>query len=269
MNKPDPGKKLMALMRYLVGIQALVSQDELLRQLVFGEIYRQVHDKTAAVIQYFDYVRQYLLLTGAPSLVSDWEAISKYWFFWDQLNDNPERFPLVGEYCYPIAGETVVNGYDYLDPPNHDGVDIHYPIRQRGFNTAGHAEVYLIGSGRCLYKGEVQDCHHGRMAIFLHRQPDGAQFLSIYGHLSQFSDVAVGQDYPVGYRIGTVVNNGSDCGNFLHFAIASGAVWDETLSRHPTIPLNGGPYWIKQRYFHPLEFLAQRIGKSSDAVHIY
>lgn len=266
MNKPDPGKKFMALIRYLVGIQALVEENEQLKQLVFGNIYRNTHDKTAAVIQYFEYVREYLMLISTPGLVHNWEKISKYWFFRDELTNNHSSIPLTGEFCFPISGDYVINGYDYLDPPNHEGVDIHYPIKERGYNSSGRALIRLIANGRCLYYGEVKDCHHGKLAIFLHRQPDGTQFLSVYGHLSGFHNLTVGGDYPMGYLIGHVNNNGSACGNFLHFAIAYGALWDETLSKYPTIPLNGGPYWIKQRYFHPLEFLSQRITQTNDMI---
>jgi hypothetical protein len=43
----------------------------------------------------------------------------------------------------------------------------------------------------------------------------------------------------------------------MHFALAYGVTWDLYLSKHPTLPLNIGQKWIRERYFSPLEYLAE------------
>jgi hypothetical protein len=97
----------------------------------------------------------------------------------------------------------------------------------------------------------------GQTAIFRHRQADGAELLSIYGHLTCLDGLRVGQLYRAGHALGAVEAARYASDPFLHFAIAYGATWDTDLSRQASIPLNAGTTWIGDRYVDPESFLMQ------------
>ncbi|MCK4725183.1 MAG: N-acetylmuramoyl-L-alanine amidase, partial [Anaerolineales bacterium] len=60
LNKPDPGKKFMGFMRYLIGAKAMLDNDPQMNQLVFGNFLYEQKDTLQAVKRYFKYVYDYL-----------------------------------------------------------------------------------------------------------------------------------------------------------------------------------------------------------------
>jgi hypothetical protein len=163
----------------------------------------------------------------------------------------------VTQYAPPISGQFIKNGYDYLIPENHEGIDLHHPIQKGSARPTRPAKIQLIAPGECLYLGKASDCHDGQMMIFRHQQPDGSQLLSVYGHLSELAALTPGQQYPELTYIGMVDNDNVDCGRYLHFALAYGATWDIQLHQSPTIPEGAGIAWIRERYLEPVPFLKQ------------
>jgi len=234
---------------------------------VFGQHLRKDGDGAAAVRRYFKLVRDYHVLTSKPAQLYDWEALSGYWFLYPLLDPYVKALKSANHFAAPIAGEFNKNGYDYLIPENHEGIDLHHPIPHGAARPSKPAEVQLIAPGECLYLGEVKDCHEGQMAIFRHQQPDGAQVLSVYGHLSELRDLKVGQLYPMLAQVGVVDNQNVSCGRFLHFAIGYGAAWDLNLNKEPDIPNGAGPTWIRERYLEPLPYLSQHSAGLPGYVH--
>jgi hypothetical protein len=118
--------------------------------------------------------------------------------------------------------------------------------------------VQLVADGTCLYLGESAGCHGGQTAMFRHRQPDGAEILTVYAHLAGLGNLRVGERYPLGTNIGAIT--ATDCAqeDYLHFAVAYGATWDTDLSRRAAIPANAGTTWIENRYLNPVEYLRSR-----------
>jgi hypothetical protein len=258
LNKGDPGKQFMATLRFLLGIKALIQPDPLMKLLVFGQYLGADGDMQKAVARYFRLARDYHVLTSKPDQVYAWEALSQYWPVQHLVDPNVTLLKTAGHFAAPIAGEFIKNGYEFLVPDNHEGIDLHHPIPRGAVRPEKPADVQLVAPGQCLYLGEVHDCHAGRMAIFRHQQPDNAQILSIYGHLSELGDLRAGQIYPAEAYIGRVDNNSIGCGRFLHFAVAYGAAWDLDLKEQPAIPSGAGPTWIRERYLEPVEYLQNR-----------
>lgn len=255
MNKGDPGKQFMATMRYLIGLKALLEGDPIMKLVVFGQHVGADGDVEAAVERYFNLVRDYHVLVSTPQQVYEWETLNQYWFIQPQIAPNQAMQRIARGLITPIAGEFIINGYEYLNPENHEGVDLHHPILRGTARPSSPADVRLIADGECMYMGKVHDCHIGQVTIFRHLKPDGARYLSIYGHLSEMSDLKIGQEYAMQTQLGRVDNLSVECGRFLHFAIAYGAAWDLDLHRQPKIPLGAGPSWIRSRYLEPLKFL--------------
>jgi hypothetical protein len=83
LNKPDPGKKFMGLIRYLIGAKALLENDPYMNQLVFGNFLREETDTLQAVNRYFKFVYDYLLMISKPIRVYEWEGLSGYWYLKD------------------------------------------------------------------------------------------------------------------------------------------------------------------------------------------
>jgi len=257
LNKADPGKKFMALIRQLIGIKSLVEDDEQMKSLVFGQFSVPNGDPGLAVHKYFKFVRDYLTLTAVPRTVFEWEATCNYWLCQQLLAPSAGPTMLAGTSYPPLASNTLIPGRIFLDPENHEGVDLY----QDGYNSlvstsAGQA-VQLISPGTCLYAGEAGYACHGKTAIFQHILPTGSQVLSVYGHLGQLGDLNVGRTYPLAYRVGETPGNVPQGGRYMHFAMAYGVTWDLYLSSHATLPLNIGQKWIRERYISPLEYLAE------------
>jgi hypothetical protein len=255
IGKPDPGKGFLGLIRFLIGVLALTSQDEKFFNLVFGQYTSPGEDPDWAVREYFKFVRDYLELTLTPVRVYRWESISQYWPFLELLPGAKRGVPVVDEYIAPLEVQSSLRGSLYLKPESHEGIDLYAATRDQGHQNL---PARLIGSGVCLYAGEVNYPHGGKRAIFRHRQPDGAEFLSIYGQLSDLTELTPGKKYPAGYRVGYTQLFTRYHDSFLHFALGYGASWEIGLKNHPQVPLNAGRTWIQQHYLDPMAYDYQR-----------
>ena len=255
LSNSDPGKKFMALIRYLLGVMALVDKDPVLRFQVFSPFMGEDGIPANAVKRYFEFVRDFLVLVGLPDEVFEWEIWSKYWFVVDQISGQTDSKILMRNSHPPIFADSVHPGNWYLDPDNHEGIDI-YPDDYRNQALNHSSEVYLVTDGICMFIGENRGFHHGKTAIFRHRQPDGAELLTVYGHMNTLSDIAVGKNYPAGVQLGRVSSLEDGTHSFLHFSSAYGATWDKHLSQNPNVPLSADVRWIQRHFFHPEVFLS-------------
>ncbi|MFC1923717.1 hypothetical protein ACFLY4_10570, partial [Chloroflexota bacterium] len=122
----------------------------------------------------------------------------------------------------------------------------------------------LVTNGICIYLGENDGCSGGRSAIFRHRQLNGSQVLSVYGHLDQVFDLNIGTQYPIHYPVGDIKKDHENIDPFLHFAMAYGGTWNTDLEARPSIPQNVGASWIKARYFNPFNLMDGGHGGTSD-----
>jgi hypothetical protein len=254
INNADPGKKFMALMRLLVGVKALVEPDQRMKELVFGQYLSSERQPWQAVEAYFQFVRDYLVMISRPDTVYEWETYTGYWLMHDLVRGNTPGQGAAASFRKPFA-EALPNPTSTFTIPNyHEGVDFF----RRGPISLSTIEVQLAALGECLFVGESHGYHPGKLAIFRHRQPDGAQVLSVYGHLERLAELQAGRTYLPGEPVGsTLLSRVKD--NVLHFAIAYGATWESDLHNHPNIPLNVGAEWIKQRYLNPVEYLNQHL----------
>ncbi len=85
LDKSDPGKRFMALVRCLLGAKALIENDPVMNELVFGQHLGLVQHPLSAARIYFQWVRDYLVLVSQSSQVLAWEEESGYWFLYDQI----------------------------------------------------------------------------------------------------------------------------------------------------------------------------------------
>ena len=254
INKPDPGKKFMALIRLLVGIKALVEPDERMKELVFGQHLSGERQPWQAVEAYFKFVRDYLVLTGRPDTVYEWETATSYWLVRDLASIQTPGQGAAAYFRKPFQGAQPNPASTFTIPHHHEGVDLF----RRGQGSLSTVEVQLAAQGECLFAGESHGFHPGNLAIFRHTQPNGAQVLSVYGHLERLAELRAGKIYLPGEPIGsTLLTKAKD--HVLHFAIAYGATWESDLRSNPNIPLNVGATWIKQRYLNPVEYLEQHL----------
>jgi hypothetical protein len=259
LGKADPGKKFLATMRYLVGVKALLEDDELMKRLVFGPFLHSGATPRQAVEKYFKFVRDYFALVSPRRSVYEWEVTSQYWPVYDRLTSNRRGLTAARQYLHPLAGKVATPGYDFLVPEDHEGVDMYDsdPARMAIVNKASPA--LLMADGLCLYTGEGGGHCRGRMAIFRHRQLDGAEVVTVYNHLESLGEVRSGRLYPAGHPVGQVESRGAHRQPFLHFAVAYAATWDADLHEEPQVPLNAGRTWIDQRYLNPVDYLNRQI----------
>ena len=123
-----------------------------------------------------------------------------------------------------------------------------------------HARAYLASNGECIYLGEFTGYCGGLAAIFRHRQLNGSQVLTVYGHLERVDDLQVGVTYPIMYPLGLIKQDLEHTDPFLHFAMAYGGTWQTDLRDRPVIPLNVGASWIKDRYQNPFNLMTGGFG---------
>jgi hypothetical protein len=255
LGKPDPGKKFMALVRFLLGVKAILDEDERMQALVFGPFLEPGGDSRQAAGRYTGFVRDYLLLTSHPRQVYEWESQSNYWLVEPLLRKNEPKTQVVEEFGLPIPGKIEFTE-DFLVPANHEGVDLHCNPQ----TPAAPVQVTLAAGGECIFTGQSQGACPGQIAMFRHCQPDGARVITVYNHLSSLSVLQPGQWYPRGTRIGTLEQA---CENhYLHFAVAYGSTWETDLQIRPDIPANAGPAWIRRRYLHPIDYLQNRLART-------
>jgi hypothetical protein len=264
LSNSDPGKKFMALIRYLLGVMALVDKDPVLRYQVFSPFMSEDGIPANAVKRYFKFVRDFLVLVGLPENVFDWEIRSKYWFVFDQVSGQAGSKFLMRNSHPPVFSDSAHPGNWYLDPDNHEGIDI-YPAGNNNQVVSHSSAVYLVTDGICIFVGENRGFHHGKTAIFRHRQPNGAERLTIYGHLNAVDNIAVGNTYPAGFQLGHIDDLEDGTHSFLHFSSAFGATWDKHLSQNPNVPLSADARWIQRHFLHPEEFLNQLADPSCES----
>ena len=254
VNNADPGKKFLALIRYLLGVKTLLEGDARMCELVFGPFLGTDKVPAGAVQKYFEFVRDYLVLVGLPIDVFEWEILSKFWFVHDQIAETGELIkPMDGGFS-PIQGELAYPGNGYLDPHNHEGIDLSLAGE---FDRSVYQSIraHLVANGVCMHVGENRGFHHGKATVFRHRQPDGAEVLTLYGHLQSLSEIEPGKAYPAGYPVGILdaLDDGSP--PFLHFSTAYRATWDTHLRYDPNVPLSAEPKWIQRYFLQPEDFL--------------
>jgi hypothetical protein len=256
LSKPDPGKKFLALIRYIIGAKALIEGDERMKRLVFGSFLGNNLDGSQAAARYFRYVHDYLCMTATPREVYEWERDSKHWYLYDCLCGRNPGFGLATRFELPLPGRHASERQVFLDPENHEGADL-VPTLPGGVKHP--AGVRLMAEGECLYQGDTCGCRWGKTAMFRHRQPDGGEVLSVYGHLAGLGELEIGGRYPAGYPLGGLRIDNHHPNNFLHFAVAYAATWRTNLSIRPTVPSNAGAAWIKERYLNPMAFLTAQM----------
>jgi hypothetical protein len=254
LNKADPGKKFMALMRFLIGAKALLEDDDDMKRLVFGQFLAGGVAPEVAVRKYFQFVRGFLVMTGTPRHVYEWELHSQYWPVVDLLQAD-SGIRLARNFTTPLQGPLALRGFTFLDPTNHEGVDLYHTPEGSKASQPATTPVHLVADGVCLYTGPTGGCAPGSGAMFRHRLPQGAEVVSVYGHLHGLGDLQPGRSYPAGYPLGGIQGRYAHSSSFLHYALAYGATWETELSKRPDVPLYIGETWIRDRYLKPVEFL--------------
>jgi hypothetical protein len=255
LNKPDPGKKFMAFMRLLLGTKAMLENDPQMNSLVFGNFLYEQIDTLQATQRYFKYVYDYLLMVSTPRAAYEWEGISGYWFLNDLLDNKSGSTPISRRFISPLSGEFTSPGRLFTSPTNHEGVDMHRDRDYFDRNDQLTSHAYLAADGECIYQGDFTGCCGGKTIIFRHRQRNGSQVLSVYGHLDALMNIKIGSQYPMKYPLGEIKQDLDHTDPFLHFAMAYGGTWNTDLRDQPSIPLNVGASWIRARYQHPFNLM--------------
>ena len=262
LNKGDPGKQFMATIRHLVGVKALLENDSQMKDLVFGQFVDKNEDKKGASKKYFDFVRDYLVMTSTPKEVYQWEANSKYWFLYDHLYKNEELL-IADTFQMPVQkveGRNIVYGSKFLNPEYHEGVDINLQATYKINEDLG-TPIELVANGECIFAEKIPGSPGlGNTIMFKHRLPNGSEVITSYGHLNEIGErIKVGKKYNIGQRIGTMGNTNGQLDSHLHFAVAYGATWDIHLSYKPYVPNSVNAAWISQRFINPLAFIGDQI----------
>jgi hypothetical protein len=224
--------------------------------LIFGQFLDEKLDRRKAVERYFKFVHEYTTLVGSRRSIYEWEIWSKYWLVMSVI-DQRKNILLAKNLQPPFAALASLDGNRFLDPHNHEGVDL-YIRRKASIATRPSYRVQLIGDGLCLYQGAHSHCGKGTTAIFRHYGADGSDVLSIYEQLSDSTDLVLGRHYPMGLPLGRIQAQKSYQTPYLHFAIAYGSCWEMDLQNMGHPPLNAGQSWISERYLEPLQYLASK-----------
>ena len=154
----------------------------------------------------------------------------------------------------PIGGEKMHFGSEFLKPDNHEGIDIFVSQAARRMDPT---VVRSCANGICLYHGKGRGIHYQQISIFRHRQPDGAEVVSMIGNLTKSAEIQIGRYYPEGYPLGEIDCQATSTVDFTHFAVAYGATWETDLCHNPSIPPEVGTTWIRQRFLDPLTYLTE------------
>jgi hypothetical protein len=257
LGKSDPGKQYLGLIRYLVGVKTLIDGDPLMWSLVFGLYQGAGENPLWAARRYFSFVRSYLTLTATPLNIYSWESLSGYWLVQDSLPGLKTGIPVVREFDTPVVGETRILGDTYLQPVGHSGLDLYGGETMTSRWQAGQ-RVRLIADGQCLHVSQRANHYHECEVIFRHRQPDGAEFLSVYGHVEEKQAFKPGTIYARGTPIGRMRAPGDHSHPFLHFGLGYGAAWETALNQRPEVPLNATQTWIRRHFIDPSVYDFQR-----------
>jgi hypothetical protein len=262
LRKSDPGKNFMSLMRYLIGLKAMISGDPALMELVFAPFKTMGQNSWHSVTGYFNFIRKLFVLVGYPNQVYQWESEVNYWTMQQayqrkagtSMSDQLRPFLKMK---LPIDRAVSVKKDSFLNPSNHEGVDFYLTDTVDAFSPTDLVDIRLVAEGKCLYTGYSCVCSNGYVAIFQHLQEDGAEILTVYGHMHTLQDIKVGKLYRQGHQIGTIQATGPLGEGFLHFAVGYGATWDTVLQNIRYIPDKVQPEWILRRYISPMEMLSR------------
>lgn len=253
LGKADPGKKFMALMRYLVAAKALVQDDARMKHLVFGHWLPFAANPTEAVRKHFKHIRDFLSLVGTPRQVFAWEIETGFWQVFDRISGVASLATASRHTFMPFSSQPIYRGDRFLDPTNHEGDDLY---RTEKHASSAKTAVRLPADGRCIYFGRITShLHNDKTTAFRHRLPNGAEMVTVFGHMGSLGDLKVGAYYPSGYQLGVLESEHPLHEQFLHFAVAYGATWEIDLRNKPVIPANAGATWIQDRFVNPVDFL--------------
>lgn len=257
LSKSDPGKKFLALIKYLIGVKALIEPDDNMKLLVFGQSLESYESPKHAVQAYFGYLRDYMMLIATPRQVSEWDAWTKFFMVSDIIQLGYHEFSGIDTYYLPVIEPSWQPGYRFIVPENHEGTDI-YPDLRENTRYNHTQDIRLMGTGTCMFLGKSDGLHDGKLAVFRHRQADGSEIISSYGHLRSLTNIKVGEIYPGGQVIGHIATPKNPPHGFLHFSIAFGPTWDIYLQKNANIPLNVGPTWIRNYFINPSHYFVDK-----------
>jgi hypothetical protein len=222
----------MALLRYLIGVKAVLEKDIHMKHLVFGQFLDSDGGPEGAVRRYFRFVRDYLILIGRQKEVYEWEAAGNYWLTYGRFNGG--NISVARSFITPFSS-FVQDKHDFLHPENHEGIDLFIRGTENRFSKTAVMEARLVANGVCLFTGNIDRCYPGQGAIFSHFQPDGAQILTVFSNLSELSRLQVGESYPAGTRLGLIESTRTRWNPSLHFAAYGGPGTPTSKPRHTSL----------------------------------
>lgn len=257
-GKGDPGKVYLAEVRFYLGLKALTEEGDDSKQLVFG-MFLEGSNSQEASKNYFESVRNYLVLTATPLEVASFEERTRYWDIMDSLFPPEQKVPVATSFRRPISGTDIGTGFSFLqtrdDGGYHTGKD---------YNTVDDAgkPVFLIGDSVCIYSGFL-GTGFGNTAIFRFRTKDGAEYITRYLHLENLPNTKEGEIYKKGFVVGNVGRSGGWPVNteHLHLDIAPVATYQKGAGLELKLnywPKPGTKEWVvKSSYIDPEVFLGQ------------
>lgn len=255
LRKPDPGKEFLGLIRILIGLKALLADDDRMKDLVFGQYIGEDNNYDGAIHAYFKVIRDYLVLVDTPKELYEWEKMSKYWFVFEAVTHENTVGEMANRFIPPIEIGENAQILRAFDPNVLEGVDI---FCEGDENKLEPKPVRLTAPGVCLYKNEVITGGQTRSAIFRHRLLTGSEIISIYSNLSSVGNLSVGTTYPLGYKLGAIDCRQVSFASFLRFAIAYAGTWDTEYKDRPYTPENVSSEWIEKHFLDPLAFIEQQ-----------
>ncbi|MEK6256631.1 MAG: N-acetylmuramoyl-L-alanine amidase, partial [Chloroflexota bacterium] len=262
LEKADPGKNFLGLIRMLIGLLALKRNDEELIELVFGQFIDTKKQLSDGIKDYFQFIRDYLLLVSDPAKVFVFEKYSKYLLVREALNNGGNNeISIAGSFIFPVHGAGRISEVNNLAQNNHAGLDVGLEDETAGGVANLVKHIQLIGDGNCIHLGESNDGHWGKTIMFRHRLADASEIISIYANLIDIEELAVGGFYSKGSEIGSAAVRDGLFPGFLHFSIAYGGTWETDLDNRPFVPATVSPTWIRQRFMDPVEFYENMYGR--------
>ncbi len=257
LRKSDPGKAFLAYLRYLLGVKALVDHNLEMRKAVFGEFLKNAGSVSQAVTSYFQFAHNLLTYVAEPVQVFEWESETGYGLLMDMLQSSAGGAPSSSRLILPLETHFYPRGDNYLSPEGHEGIDIYTNPHQSDYRQVWPEKALLTAPGECLYAGKAIGCRYPLGAVFRHKQADGAEFVSIYGHLRELGSLSKGGVFPAGYPVGLVYGSGKADDGYLHYALAYYATWKIDLRGLIDPPASPHSAWIRSRYFSPYDYFVK------------
>ena len=109
------------------------------------------------------------------------------------------------------------SGYGPRNPSQAGASKLHFGI---DFRAPLGAPIPAAADGEVYYTGAASG--YGLAVILKHTGADGAPYFTVYGHMNELPDLALGQKVTAGQEIGKVGNNGISSGPHLHFETVDG-----------------------------------------------